>query len=349
MNQKVIKQLFFLGFIFVIGISIFLYYNYKTNDFAKIYLKNGGFKRIKDNTSLKLVAEYSLPKDVYDLVDFDSVGNLIIRPYGQPQVWLLGDKDINTKINLPKEVNIKNITGTERDFYKTNSIDLQCPNDKKIYSLNLTDKKLRTKHNLDSYIDKAVSIAEEKMVSFRAAEKDNFSKLFLTVWNSGKEKMIRKSSFSLHDMSEDGVLKSYGKDLLFINYYNNQVYVIDTGLVKKGTFKTIDTITTKPPTISMKNKTVTKFIHAPRIVNRIMSVNGDFLYVNSFVKGDNDKDQDFTENNIIDIYDLKANGHYRGTLYIPKYEKQYFSDFIIKNKSLVLSYPDKIIKYEINL
>ena len=345
-NQKALKQLIFLGFIFVTGISVFLYYNYKSNNLTKEFLKNGGFRRIKDSKIVKLSAEYNVPNDIYDLVDLDTVGNLIVKPYGKSEIWLFNNNQLNSKIALPKIMKSASITKISKNSFQNNTIDLQCPNDRVIYSFNLLNKKL-SNITFSDYVDKIVFVKNDEIVSFRSENSANFSKIHHTKITNGKEESLGKSDFMLHEMSEDGVLERYHKDLLYINFYNNKVYVIDSLLTKKQVFKTIDTITTKPATVSIKNKTITKFIHAPRVVNRIMAVSGDLLYINSLVKSDNDKDEDFNKNSLIDIYDLKQGGIYKKTIYIPKYNKEYFTDFIIKEKMLVLAYSDKIIKYEI--
>lgn len=127
----------------------------------------------------------------------------------------------------------------------------------------------------------------------------------------------------------DGSL-SYSKTAQYLIYtysYRNQFVVADNMLRLKYRGKTIDTTSKADLKIAtLKSKNVRKFAAPPHTVNAETAVHGDFLLVNSALRGRFEMEEQWNNSTVIDIYNL-SDRSYRFSFYIPDINGKKMSRF----------------------
>lgn len=143
--------------------------------------------------------------------------------------------------------------------------------------------------------------------------------------------------------STDGQLlfDSISKCLLYVQYFQNRFYCVDTNLNLLYKGRTIDT--------NFSNSTQTKIIQTSEmegnitptkariLVNKSSYLNNKFLFIISALKADNEKLSNFNKQTVIDIYEIKS-GKYIGSFYIPKIDNKPVKFICISNNLLVALY-----------
>ncbi|WP_377183227.1 hypothetical protein [Mucilaginibacter ximonensis] len=149
--------------------------------------------------------------------------------------------------------------------------------------------------------------------------------------------------------SSDGELSADPTGRLFYTFfYRNQFLSLDSNLhiLYKG--KTIDTVghpTIKDATITSKNEIT--LATPPVFVNKNSATNGKYLFINSGLKADNDADEAFNTNAVIDVY-LAKNGHYFDSFYLPLFKNSKLREFRVFGNRLLVLYPDCLYFYKLN-
>lgn len=150
--------------------------------------------------------------------------------------------------------------------------------------------------------------------------------------NTGKNSIFLKYDFNtyLHDdsvylwpparndagLASDGLfLYDYGTSLYYINYYNSDVYKLDTSLVTSGHFNTIDSTLILPHVIYTPTEHSYKFDSPHRIVNNAAAASVDNLYINSTIKTRNES-LNRRKDHVIDVY-RTVDGRYSFSFHIP--------------------------------
>ena len=141
------------------------------------------------------------------------------------------------------------------------------------------------------------------------------------------------------------------KKLYYIYYYKNLLLSFDTSLSFVNKFSSIDTTSSfKIRTGLVKNGGTAAYTNTTpaNIINKVNDVQNGLLFNMSALKADNETDQFFSDNSILDIIDLR-NGRYLGSINVPTYKGSKLSRFIVSENRLIALYSNSIIIYDLNL
>ncbi|GHE34192.1 hypothetical protein [Sphingobacterium griseoflavum] len=339
-----------IGIIVAALILLVFYYNFNSNKTDIKYLANGGFKRTLLPVNMSLKQGYELPKGFYNIIGVGDDKTLIKEAETGSLITFNTDhtKEI---IKMPKEINPENVFYTSVHPYDKQLIYLICNNDRSVFLFNIGTQKIVSIFKFSSYFDKIIRASDSSFYVFNQTDKMNQLVLNLVQFNkAGKDTIIKTSQIYKEAMTDDGIFQSSGKNLIYVNHYNNKISIIDTALRKETFYKTIDTVTTRPKTITIRNNTITKFAKAPRPVNQLMQVSDSLLFINSYVRSEVDNENDpKKESDFFDVYDLKNNCKYKGTIYIKRYKKERAQDFMVTRNKFVLQYPNMTLIYDFSL
>jgi hypothetical protein len=138
----------------------------------------------------------------------------------------------------------------------------------------------------------------------------------------------------------------------YLYYYRNQFIVFDSMLNMRYVAKTIDTnslakIHLATTSIHSGGVAVT-FADPPLLVNRSLCMTGNFVFVVSALKADNEPQLDFDKNSVVDCYDLQ-NGIYRFSLYIPDRNGKKLTQILINGKELFVLYDQYLVRFSLAL
>ena len=148
----------------------------------------------------------------------------------------------------------------------------------------------------------------------------------------------------------DGMMsfeKKSGK-IIYVYYYRNQFICADSNLHLIYRGNTIDTnqfAKIKVGKITSENKIT--FAAPPILINKTSSVSGNFLYVNSNVRADNESPESFRVSSVIDIYEIQ-NGAYRYSIYIPDLEDKKINQFKVYDHFLTVITGHYLLVYEMH-
>ena len=154
-------------------------------------------------------------------------------------------------------------------------------------------------------------------------------------------------------LSVDGRLlfDTTSNTVVYVHLYSNRVLYLDSNLTLLGQGHTIDTfagyyLQGKKVKKSAANPffTVAK---PPLYINTTAAVHNGFLYVSSAIKADNETYETFTNNSVIDLYDIKSRA-YSGTVYIPRHHDKRILSFDVSGDKIIASYPDAILTYHLD-
>ncbi|NQX43353.1 hypothetical protein SAMN05421820_116122 [Pedobacter steynii] len=348
--KKKSTYLLLAGLICSLAVLIAFYYNFSANKASQKYLKQGGFQRKPLAINLHPRNDFGLEKQFYSIVGLTG-DKIIIYQMGDKNLIVFNADQTKTFLKLPAIINPQNIVNVSIHPTDPQLIDIYCNNDKKIFVFDTRSQKIKSVYKFNTYFENAIPSSDSSFFAFIQGEKQNQLILTANTFDKdGNERIAKESQIIKESMTDDGMFSRFGKNLFYVNYYNNNISVIDSTLSEEIRFHTIDTITTRPNTITIRNNTITKFIKAPRPVNQLLQIADGLLFVNSYVRADNDGENDpENENDLIDVYDTKKSCKYIGTIYITRYSKEPIQDFLIQGKTLVLQYPNKTIVYDFSL
>ncbi|MBE7172852.1 MAG: hypothetical protein INR73_19910 [Williamsia sp.] len=158
-----------------------------------------------------------------------------------------------------------------------------------------------------------------------------------------------------HDggISDDGHL-TYDKKsklLIYMNYYFNRFICLDTNLQVLYKSKTIDTFNTSQ--IRATETTLPSGLKSftpnspPRLVNFQCCIYSDKIFINSLIAADNEDEESFRHNSVIDVYSLR-NGSYLSSFYIPSLNSKRFNRFQVFGHTLFAIYSNVVATYKLN-
>jgi len=107
--------------------------------------------------------------------------------------------------------------------------------------------------------------------------------------------------------------------LIYLYYYRNQYIVMDTNLNVIGRMNTIDTTSKVKIKVAPTSLGSWTLASPPRMVNKLSSVSGNLLFVNSTMLARNESPNATNEATTIDVYDLKTS-EYKFSFYIYDYQ-----------------------------
>lgn len=148
-------------------------------------------------------------------------------------------------------------------------------------------------------------------------------------------------------ISTDGYL-NYDQQtglLMFVSFYRNKFFCIDTNLNLIYASHTIDTMTNFQVETGESSNFITNTTPTREINDLGRASNGQ-LYNLSKLRADNEMTGRFSSNAVIDKYDIRT-GKYNGSLYIPYYKREKISDFRIVGDKLLVLYRSYLILYQL--
>lgn len=150
----------------------------------------------------------------------------------------------------------------------------------------------------------------------------------------------------------DGVLHydKLNKDILYLYYYTGELIRLDTNLNFKYRLKTIDTVSRSNIITTIASSNKSKHIDKQTLLKPVVMVNRDvstdqkYTYIASKLKADNENQDAFQANQIIDVYENNS-GKYVNSFHLPNYKKFKLRQFDIQKNRLIASYGQYIITY----
>lgn len=133
--------------------------------------------------------------------------------------------------------------------------------------------------------------------------------------------------------------------LIYVYYYRNQYIVMDSlqSVLYKG--KTIDTTSVaKIEILNSKSGKLRTMARPPLLVNQTFAVHQDHLYINSSLIADNEDQETFNNNSVIDVYSL-SKGIYLHSFYLPRYSGSKLNHFRVFDRQVIAIYPFHIVSY----
>jgi hypothetical protein len=150
-------------------------------------------------------------------------------------------------------------------------------------------------------------------------------------------------------LSTDGSLHydKHTNNLIYVHYYNNNIFCLDTNLNLIKKFTTIDNFhRTQFEAAQIPSKNLITSKTPRRLANASSSVENGMLYCQSVIKSDNESDNAFSNNSIIDVYSLST-FIYKGSFYLSMYKGERIKWFTIINNSIVAVYKSNLVTFKL--
>jgi len=137
--------------------------------------------------------------------------------------------------------------------------------------------------------------------------------------------------------------------LVYIYSYRNEFIVTDTNLHVQFKGRTIDTISRVKFTVSsIPSENKLTLSSPPTFVNKESCVSGNYLFIHSGLRADNDESGVYDIGSPIDVYSL-LDGKYLFSFFLPDYQKHKIRDFRVFNNTLVALYDHYAYSYQLNI
>lgn len=137
--------------------------------------------------------------------------------------------------------------------------------------------------------------------------------------------------------------------LVYVYNYRNQFIVMDTNLRVRYKARTIDTITRVKFTVGyIPSERILTPSSPPQFVNEQSCVSGNYLFIHSALRADNDDPNVYAIGSPIDVYSL-VDGHYLFSFFLPDYGRHKIRDFRVFHNTLVALYDHYIYTYQLHI
>lgn len=150
----------------------------------------------------------------------------------------------------------------------------------------------------------------------------------------------------------DGMLEfdSVNNQAVYVQYYSNKIYCLDSNLSLQYINKTIDTVGTGDPAASTRIVSVgnRETFVPPVTINERCSIDGGYLFVLSKLRADNEINADFNSSSTFDVYQTQ-NGNYLGSFHLPNLNGHKVVEFRAKNGVLYVLSGKFLATYRISI
>ncbi len=150
--------------------------------------------------------------------------------------------------------------------------------------------------------------------------------------------------------SVDGALQTdlVTKQIIYMYYYRNLFYVLDSNLHTLLRAHTIDTNTNAKISVGWIPARNIKMLSAPpMLANRKAAAWNNHLFVQSGLMANNENPQTFSHAAVIDVYSL-SDGHYQFSFYLHNYDNKILKSFAIFNNILYAIFDRWIVGYQLH-
>jgi hypothetical protein len=343
MNKK--KPVLILITIFLAAFGIITLLAFLSKNTNK---KKNGFNRQLLTTKLKIKEQATFPVSVSRIIGSQS-GAIYFQDNTSYAVHrTTPDLDSLNTITLPIAPYVKP-NSSIRMFLNGRHIYISNRNLPGFLDYNLDSRSVDS-YVLEKFYGKETNFAKDQFIIKTIEPKTNdanFVKL-----NLKKESATVQDRFSERNgegvFETDGILYYDSSTHLacYTYFYQNGFICIDTNLNLKLTARTIDTLTKREVRVAHVGSSYT-MKQPPQFVNYLGAVAAGNLFLQSMLQADNEYSLDFTENVVIDIYNL-TNGFYKGSFYIPPYNGKKTHQFHVLDKALYAIYGRTVIIYDLD-
>jgi len=345
------KKLFIILLVIIITFSIII-----LPPLLNRYLDENGFKRHFSNAEVKLTNTFRLDNNLYSLTGQPD-REILLRNFNNPFTIFNIDYNLSKlnkiRLNLPKSFGIK-IDHTQIKTQPTN-IYIKSPNGNIFLVYNNQPNLYFTGLNFDQ-----AQVVSNKSLIIRTKEiADGHNKRVLEKVLLSEKRSTISNRYTLPKQVDgifctDGWLQyDFKKAKIYYLYaYRGEFLILDTNLHVIKSIKTIDTVHTAK--INLGNTTVrlgnglkanqSSQITPPNVVNRGFCSNGDFIYILSNVKADNEKADVFYKNQPVDVYSLKLK-KYVFSFYLPKFMGLKPRQIEINRNTIIAIYDNYLITF----
>jgi len=335
--------------IFSSMILFFKYYNGKSNNFDRNIIR----KQVK----LKDVHEFTSEKFGFVNVDYKYI-------YIYFYTDLSKIYNLNYELTVIDTLNLKfptkfdiNVRRVRKNIFKNDIYTINILGDIAIFKKNnISYKKIK-----NIYTDRIEVISENSIVvRSNPFKKEGRIRQLLKLDLSGHPVIAKVYTFPMHVNNiffNDGKLyyDNVSKRIFYLYYYRGEIVSLDSNLNILKYNKTIDTIkqgniSTKPTITKLKNglnDTRITLSIPPTVVNSSISVNDDYIYVQSNLKADNEIQSELNKSQVIDVYQILT-GKYKYSFYIPKYRGIKMRDFQIKDDLIIAIFGKYLVTYSLS-
>ena len=339
MKSASVKTLLFTTgvVIFILIILLFIAFNDRPNT------ENNGFVRNIQNNVITELVETTLPEFFNSIVGCDNSHiyiadnqHSVVRTYDHQLLFLNGDS-----LDLPQYVNHPLIIHVDSSNIAASSEELE----KAFYFSKHT---LRPQVQTVSVplINSCVYLSPGSFVArvFDSSHQQNILRKF-----SNNEAVDDHAV--IPDKQYDGIFCSDGmlvttplKDkCIYTFYYRNSIICFDSSMNVLYKTNTIDTTAHFKTALSLipGGRAIAS---PPHVVNRLCAIGYQNIFIISTLRGDNEKNHTFNENDVVDRYDLSS-GKYLNSFYIPRIYGKQIRSFAVMNNTLFALYNGLLVKY----
>jgi hypothetical protein len=210
-----------------------------------------------------------------------------------------------------------------------------------------------TKFNKTPLFSMATSISPKSAV-LRAIDSTVSRQIFKKVLFSTGETVAKSTLLSEEDdlgFSTDGLLRydSSSHRIIYMQYYQNRFYCLDTNLNLLYAGKTIDTTNINPirtRNFAKEGKGGHSLMPSVplKAINKQCTANNGIIYTYSTLPSNNEQKNKFLHNAVIDTYNI-IDGSYRGSFYIPELNQEKLHNFVMSKNLLICLYKTGIATY----
>jgi hypothetical protein len=325
------------------------------SSFGKQEYERNGFNRIftPNNNQALLLKEQAISPQ-YKSMYYDEGNKLYLIAHKPFQLIELDTTLIiqdTTRINLgydEKELSALDV------FINKGKIKIFCRNYPLLLygdlnrSTSLKDKKIKIP------IYSRLILTPDTSLILRAYDKQSQNQVFMKI-NMNDSNDIKSNELipasNDYGFSSDGqlVYNKTNNKLIYVQYYQNIFYCMDTNLSLNYKAQTIDTTNSNHIKTEkfFKEKKGSLMSSVPlKIINKDCATDRNNIYIVSNLKADNERNDLFRDNIVIDVYDVN-NSNYLKSFYIPKIDGKKTIKIEISGGKLYALYPGKISIYKI--
>jgi hypothetical protein len=137
--------------------------------------------------------------------------------------------------------------------------------------------------------------------------------------------------------------------LVYVYSYRNQFIVMDTNMQVRYKGRTIDTVSHVKFSVNFipSEKSLT-LSSPPTFVNKESCVSGNYVFIHSGLRADNDESSIYDIGSPIDVYSL-VDGHYLLSFFLPDYQHHKIRDFRVFGNTLIALYDHYAYTYKLNI
>ncbi|MGM1428812.1 serine/threonine protein kinase [Sphingobacterium lactis] len=317
--------------------------------------RNNGFKRVYIHGNLAPFLELTIPEDVRylagrrgDSLYFSTLtaGEIFIvhQPTGRTKRrFLIADAALRSRLHGSNMVEANRFGLTLYDG--NNRMIVEEKDDGTLHE-----------HHVPELFTRAVRISQNAVAlrKFKPGERDQYLYRFDLIQDTALDESRVTDRVNDGGLITGGMLdfdtdNGHG---VYVTRYANRITLLDTSMRILATGNTVGTFSN----YTLKSQTVTRAGGAKitnagpaYYVNKAVAIHDGHLYVNSYVKADNETAEQFRDSNVIDIYRMNPlePQRYLGSLRLPTEKKDRVRNFRIYDNTLTVLTPRKLRLYHI--